>query len=615
MSFLAPLAFAFAAALPVVIVFYLLKRRRTTRLVSSTLLWQKFLAETQANAPFQKLRHNWLLILQLLLLALVVFALARPFLGGTSKPTRLKVLILDASASMQATDEKPSRFEKARADALKLVDGLRDGEQMMLLLAGASTEVKQSATSDKLALRRALEACAASDGRARITEALEMAAAFTVEKRGEGAVAAGEIHLFSDGAVGPLGSFENKTLPLTFHRVGQRAENLGIIALDVRANPDNAAQRAVFATVANFSTNALTSELELRFEEQVVEARVVKLEPKQKLPLVFTVNQPRDGIFTLRLTTADDLPVDNQASVVSLLPQPVKVLLVSLGNRFLERALRAAGNIELSVAQTFATSAPGADVVVLDDVLPPVWPEGNVLAIHTAVTNLFTNWSRVEAPAIVDWKGTHPLLRSVGFDNVQVAETLAVKPPPWAVPLVESQQTPLVLAGEHGRQRIVWVGFDTLQSTWPLRVSFPIFIANAVEWLNPAAARNAQLTIRAGDPFRLTLTDAPATARLTRPDGRTQELKLDGRELVVGDAQRAGIYRLKAGASEIAFAANLTDAQESDVAPQNELPIGKYARVEASLGVKADREIWRWLAAAGLGVLMFEWWWFHRRTA
>src|SRR5439155_16603956 len=62
MSFLAPAAFAFAAAIPVVIVFYLLKRKRVVKLVSSTLLWQKFLAETQASAPFQRLRHNWLLI-------------------------------------------------------------------------------------------------------------------------------------------------------------------------------------------------------------------------------------------------------------------------------------------------------------------------------------------------------------------------------------------------------------------------------------------------------------------------------------------------------------------------------------------------------------------------
>src|SRR5438874_8727399 len=130
MSFLTPIALAFAASIPVVIVFYLLKRKRVVKLVSSTLLWQKFLAETQANAPFQKLRHNWLLILQLLLLALVIFALSRPYFSGHSTSSALRVIILDASASMQSTDETPSRFEKARAESLKWVDSLQDEDQM-----------------------------------------------------------------------------------------------------------------------------------------------------------------------------------------------------------------------------------------------------------------------------------------------------------------------------------------------------------------------------------------------------------------------------------------------------------------------------------------------------
>src|ERR1051326_4777353 len=119
MRFLAPAAFAFAASIPVVVVFYLLKRKRVIKLVSSTLLWQRFLSETQASAPFQKLRKNWLLILQLLLLAFTVFALSRPYFATKAKPASLRVLVLDASASMQATDETPSRFEKARAEALK----------------------------------------------------------------------------------------------------------------------------------------------------------------------------------------------------------------------------------------------------------------------------------------------------------------------------------------------------------------------------------------------------------------------------------------------------------------------------------------------------------------
>src|SRR6267143_18047 len=96
MSFLAPAGLWFAAAIPVVIVFYLLKRKRVVRLVSSTLLWQKFLAETQASAPFQRLRHNWLLILQLIMLTLAVFALARPYFTGKVAAGRLQVVILDA---------------------------------------------------------------------------------------------------------------------------------------------------------------------------------------------------------------------------------------------------------------------------------------------------------------------------------------------------------------------------------------------------------------------------------------------------------------------------------------------------------------------------------------
>jgi len=103
MNFLAPFAFAFAAAIPVVILFYLLKRKRVVKLVSSTLLWQKFLAETQASAPFQKLRKNWLLILQIILLVLAVLALSRPYFATRAKPAQLRVVILDASASMQAT--------------------------------------------------------------------------------------------------------------------------------------------------------------------------------------------------------------------------------------------------------------------------------------------------------------------------------------------------------------------------------------------------------------------------------------------------------------------------------------------------------------------------------
>ena len=52
-NFLSPEALAFAVTPPVVVVFYLLKRRRVARLVSSTVLWQRFLNETLATPRFK----------------------------------------------------------------------------------------------------------------------------------------------------------------------------------------------------------------------------------------------------------------------------------------------------------------------------------------------------------------------------------------------------------------------------------------------------------------------------------------------------------------------------------------------------------------------------------
>ncbi len=610
MRFLAPAALAFAAAIPVVVLFYLLKRKRVLKLVSSTLLWQQFLAETQASAPFQKLRKNWLMILQIILLTLAVLALSRPYFATKTKPAQLRVVILDASASMQATDESPSRFEKARAEALKWVDGLAGSDQMVILQAGGNTQVKQSATSEKADLRRGLQACACSDGPTRLVPALKMAESLVRDQRGA------EIHLFSDGAVAELNEFENKALPLVYHRIGKGANNLGITALDVRANPENPTQRAIYASVANFSSNNWSTELELLLDDRLLETRPVTIPAGETSPQVFLAAQSRDGLFTVRLTAKDDLSADNQASIVSLLPKPVRVLLVTRGNRLLEKALRAVPNVELATATDLTDAAAGLDFVVLDDVTPTEWPKGNVLAIHVVNTNWLEGVARVEAPPIVDWKSSHPLLRYSGFDNVQVMESLTAKTPTWAVSLADAPQAPLILAGELGRQRIIWIGFDTLESNWPLRVSFPIFIANAVEWLNPANAKGGQLLVKAGDAFRLALIHPETSAQVTLPGGATKALALDpnANEFVFGDTYKQGTYRLRLGTNDTVFCVNLLDAAESNIKPRDELQLGKYTTVTATTLQRVNMELWRTIAALGLLMLLVEWWYYHRRT-
>jgi len=59
---------------------------------------------------------------------------------------------------------------------------------------------------------------------------------------------------------------------------------------------------------------------------------------------------------------------------------------------------------------------------------------------------------------------------------------------------------------------------------------------------------------------------------------------------------------------------NLMDALESNITPHSELPIGKYGKVTATTLRRANMELWRWIAGIGLLVLLFEWWYYHKRT-
>ncbi|MDD9865695.1 MAG: hypothetical protein OXS32_05045, partial [Verrucomicrobiales bacterium] len=198
------------------------------------------------------------------------------------------------------------------------------------------------------------------------------------------------------------------------------------------------------------------------------------------------------------------------------------------------------------------------------------------------------------------------------IDNAQLARSSNVPLPSWRTPLVESPSAPLLAAGEHDGQRAVWVGFNPLDSTWPLRVSFPIFIANAMDWLSP----EVNTSLRAGESFAIRMADEESTVTVTLPDGSEEPTQTTANgELIFANTFQQGVYRAVLGTNELSFCVNLLDANESAIEPRKELQLGEYGRVEATVQLDADKEAWRWIAMLCLGFLMFEWWFYHRRTA
>ena len=109
MTLLAPALLGLLGLLPVVLLLYFLKLKRQEKSISSTYLWRKAIQDLRVNSPLQKLRKNLLLWLQLALLALLVLGRARPTMNLAGGERRSIICLVDTSASMCATDERPSR--------------------------------------------------------------------------------------------------------------------------------------------------------------------------------------------------------------------------------------------------------------------------------------------------------------------------------------------------------------------------------------------------------------------------------------------------------------------------------------------------------------------------
>src|SRR5213082_1812967 len=141
MSLLTPIALALGITLPIVVIFYLLKVRRRDEEVSSTFLWNDLIRDLAAHEPLQRLKWSLLLVLQLIALALITFAVARPFTEQTGQKPVQAVLLVDGSASMQAQDVRPSRFAKAVEAARGAVASLPENSIATAILVAGHPQV------------------------------------------------------------------------------------------------------------------------------------------------------------------------------------------------------------------------------------------------------------------------------------------------------------------------------------------------------------------------------------------------------------------------------------------------------------------------------------------
>jgi Ca-activated chloride channel homolog len=157
-----------------------------------------------AADPGPRLRRHLPLALALLALTGLVFALARPEVDRQVPRERATIMLaVDVSGSMAATDVDPYRLRAAQDAALAFIDEVPRQYQVGLVSFSGQANLLVSPTTDRDAMRRAIETLA-PDGATAVGEAIEssLEAIRSVQPTtdGDGRLEAARIVVLSDGA-------------------------------------------------------------------------------------------------------------------------------------------------------------------------------------------------------------------------------------------------------------------------------------------------------------------------------------------------------------------------------------------------------------------------------
>ncbi len=555
-----------ALALPIVAL-YILKVRLRRVPVSTNLFWKQIFEEKPPRSLWQQFRHWWSLLLQLLLLLLIVLAVMNPYFSWQSLQARRLVLVVDNSASMRATDIRPTRLESAKAAASDVIDGLRFQDEMSIVLAGESPEVVASLTGHSPTLHEAVGRIEFSDAPTAVQPAIELA------RKLIGDHPQGEIIVLTDGCVDDVAVkkedaslTEGQSLPkgvdvaapadqsskIPAHSIEYRlfstdASNVGVTQFQVRRSLTDPLGYETLVSVKNASSAAISCRLELTLNEIPIDVLPLNLQPEElwtrtlektsleggvvraelteikPVDAAESLTTPPDATRTDSPTTSknaakavggdvfgtDGLAADNSAW--SILPARMiqKVLIVTTGNLFLEKVFEANPLVEVSVVSEFPATWPDDALIILHGRIPEQLPRGNVFVVDPiGKCEYWDAGERLENPLITDQDSASPLMRHFRLDNVVVPEArelVFTKNPQVLASTATGVPIFAVVPRAEGKCLVLTVSLDS--SDLAFRTAFPIMVSNALSWFSEMTGDIVQ-SANSGTVVRIPLTSA-----------------------------------------------------------------------------------------------------------
>jgi len=613
LSLLAP-GWLFLGGLTIFVLVLHMRRRRQIHF-PSVILWR--ILESTAR-PRRSLRWpppSLLLALQILVVVAVVVALAEPLAGRDRSQPDHTIFLLDASASMRATDQAPSRFDTARARLAALI-GARTGDtstRTSVISVGALPHIAVARQSSGTGILPILDGLRAGDGPADWAAAAALIP--SIVQDGEAIV----IRVFSDGIDG--GTRMAEAFPgidiESVNFVGENPSNAGITAAITPLDAATGAWR-VTGQAVTIGSSDLPVPITVLFQpdgatgfvvwgELIVEFETTEA-PEDfaeliSAPFAIDLELPGPGVLRLEIQ-ADAGPHDNAVHFV-LRREPLigQVLYVGDPTLPLVAALQAIEDIEVTATDALPNGDETFDLVIVDGVEISRRPNTNVLWLNNGRLASGLEPSLVADPYVTGWDTGHALSQSVDWAAITPERAYQLPRLPGATVLVEAGGAPLVQARTTPAGREIQLSFDLGQSGWPDHGGFPVFISNVVDWLGirPGAVSATPCQVAVPCPIEARLLAGQVTNATgevvwaTAADGAAYLLPGAANSFV---PDRAGLYRLELGTKVRWLAVNAPAGQESELVALD---------VQAPAPIPdPPAQVWRWLLAGALALLIAE---------
>ncbi len=577
-SFGEPSGLLWLGLLVPLILFYLIKPKPKVKEIPSLMFFMKASGRSRLLSFFRMFVHDFLFLVQLLLILLLALTASQPSININHDITaRNTVIVLDSSASMQTMEGSETRFEKA-VDAAK--SALTTRNTVIVARNRPGIGVQEASSGDAAAY-------------------LNLAEPFDTETAiGDAIILAGEILRGKEGRVVVVSDFlatsgvepeiakavlTSRGLVVNFINVAETGKNnVGFVDLVVEDD-------VTTAYIKNYNEQEVTVTLTVSDT-----SKQLTIPAKGVEPYVF---KTLPNVAELTLTPEDHLVVDNIIRTSAPDYKPVKVLLITnTPSAFLQNALKASPIVELTIGIPPIIPKGDFDIIIIhnvnqnevlpgtyDDLLKDVQNDQKTVIVTAQEESLSIDY-RGLIPFGLTGTATNGLTRvenptrftkNIEFGKLPTYFTTVLQPGVISVAAVGNDTGVITVATVPGGGKLVYYGILEKGSDFKFSPYYPIFWHELIKY-----ATNQKDIRGMNDKTGNTLLLDHETDVVT-PNGKitTNRILFD----------KAGLYRMP----ERTIAVNLLSEEESDVNPRDKLG-DQIEDVEFS-PVKEKRKFeWEW---------------------